>query len=100
MMENWSIGYLGALDLPFRPLKGKRMGTGAHSTPAALIAQNARDEHHAPAIANYAITSLAACVTSHCAPTQACALRGAPITMLRVQELILDRKLCALTYSF
>ncbi len=89
MIESCSMSYLGAIDLPFRPLTGKRPGTGAHSTPAALIAQNARDEPHAPAIAKCAIASLAACVTSHCAPTP-----------LRAQQLILHLKLCALTYSF
>jgi hypothetical protein len=99
MIRCWSSICLGAIDRPFRPLTGKRTGTGAHSTSAALIAQNARDEPHAPAIANYAIASLAACVTNHCAPTQSWALRNAPATIQCVQKLIFHLVLCALTHS-
>jgi hypothetical protein len=37
MIEIWSIRYLGAIDLPSRSLKGKRVGSGRLSTAGRLI---------------------------------------------------------------
>jgi hypothetical protein len=33
MVESWSRRCLGAISLPFRPLKGKRTGTAALRSP-------------------------------------------------------------------